>query len=228
MITRQEKQLNDKELPRIEDLSIHTYPFKELTFQSHVHPRYVIYETGRKLRNGLSPEDFAEYERLYPEIVNRILHIFDAWCQPVPEGAEDEPPFRPSTPQPPDIADEGSDWMSSRHTPRGRLPSIFLNTKYLLRRRRPGFRGWTKEELAADVDSQSSLLGEEPPNVKRSPSPPYDLGEPGAPLTRQAVQQLGTDVKPGRWTDEQVKEWYRKCIPCDHAGPSKRRRSQSF
>lgn len=60
---------------------VHTYPFTTLgTFQSHVHPEFVILETGRRLRSRLTGAYLASSS--YPELapsVQAIQNLYEAW-----------------------------------------------------------------------------------------------------------------------------------------------------
>lgn len=98
VVVRQEAITDD--IPQEGDFSFHFHPFESLKFRSHIHPRYAIYEMGRKLRYKVSKEDAKLFEEAHPDLFHKITAIYNCWTQPVPDNAEnDDPFFRPKTPE---------------------------------------------------------------------------------------------------------------------------------
>ena len=65
------------------DYEIYLYPFNKLTVRSHIHPRFVIYETGRKLDAGYTNRSyFKDYDA---DAYNKITELYDAWTQKAPK-----------------------------------------------------------------------------------------------------------------------------------------------
>lgn len=88
------------------DVTIYIYPFNTLpTFFSHVHPKFVIFEAGRKL-NFLTPVAVNDLEIDHP-ILCKILKLYGAWSAPLPSNAQNDNSFFP--PYAPDNNDNDSD-----------------------------------------------------------------------------------------------------------------------
>jgi len=78
-----------------EDFSIHTYPFAQVQVRSHLHPKFAIYEAGRKLRlKGNSYLRLTGVLPQYKEVLYMIEDIYYAWCQDVPAEGWDREDFR--------------------------------------------------------------------------------------------------------------------------------------
>jgi len=104
------------EVPKAEDFKIYLYPFDEITMQSHVHPRYAIFEAGRKLFHCIPKTDLQSFSDAYPDLYRKLWDIFISWTQPIPPDSEDDAQFRPPTPQPTESSSLRSE--SSRTPPR--------------------------------------------------------------------------------------------------------------
>jgi len=62
------------------------YPFDNLAFEAHLHPRFVIVNVGKALQSGnLFQDAFHVGPR---DLVNDILLLYRAWTRDVPEGNE--------------------------------------------------------------------------------------------------------------------------------------------
>lgn len=79
------------------NLEYHVYPFTTLTsVKSHIHPRFVIYNTGRVLRNR--PSEIFELGRSLgeqsetAECISGILRIYEEWIKPPPSSFFESPP----------------------------------------------------------------------------------------------------------------------------------------
>jgi len=60
------------------------YPFNNLAFESHLHPRFVIVNVGKALQSG---NLFQDALQLGPrDLVNDILLLYRAWTRDVPSG----------------------------------------------------------------------------------------------------------------------------------------------
>ena len=68
--------------PRTEDFIHYANPYRDLpTIESHVHPRFVICNSGLKLFNAT-----RQAETLLPNDLRRVLAIWRSWTKPVPSG----------------------------------------------------------------------------------------------------------------------------------------------
>jgi hypothetical protein len=243
--------VKEHEIPRPETLSFHSFPFDTLNIQSHLHPRYAIYEAGRKLRHKTSPEVFADFEKLYPDIVKKVLLIYDTWCQPIPDAAYEELPFRPATPRPPEADDDGSDDSSTEYTPRHRIPPYLFKIpkdSYLFPDpRQARFLEFGQELTDSEeedggswylADTESSIDGdagwENDRGMTPSSADPQSREEsdlkPSSeylPLTKKALMEFDVTADRdyrARSREEKVREWSQNC---DSLQQRKRRRSQS-
>jgi len=88
------------ERPKVSDFKIHLYPFDKIVMRAHLHPRYAIFEAGRKLMEKVSKRDVSIFAEAYPELYHKIRSIYSSWNRPIPENAEEDPQFRPPTPTP--------------------------------------------------------------------------------------------------------------------------------
>ena len=69
--------------PSTEDFIHYADPYGDLpTIESHVHPRFVICNSGLKLHKATLPAG----EGLLPKSLRRVLAIWRSWTKPVPSG----------------------------------------------------------------------------------------------------------------------------------------------
>jgi hypothetical protein len=70
---------------------VYNYPYDTLPrLRSHLHPKFVIFNTGKKLRRALEGIILdPELQRLNPNLVT-ILRVYDAWILPLPVNAMDD------------------------------------------------------------------------------------------------------------------------------------------
>jgi hypothetical protein len=108
---------------------ISVYPFENLQIPSQIHPRFVIYGMGRKLKQRLIPDELASLTEAYPELVHKIRTIYAAWTQAIPPDAEDDPLFRPPTPEPANTEERDRD--SNDRTAQRRIAPYTLKTPKL-------------------------------------------------------------------------------------------------
>ncbi|GJJ06489.1 hypothetical protein Clacol_000681 [Clathrus columnatus] len=74
--------------PAASDFTTHVYPFNDMPLlQSHVHPRFVILEAGRKL--AINIDLLPDLSNTYPDL-RRIAQIYTAWTRVPPSGAKDD------------------------------------------------------------------------------------------------------------------------------------------
>ncbi|KAF8900757.1 hypothetical protein CPB84DRAFT_1847201 [Gymnopilus junonius] len=78
-IHRQVDSSNRPVAPKAEDFTHYRFPFHKFpTIISHVHPRYVIFNTGKKLSSDLN------YDLRYKDELAKVRQIYEAWIKPAP------------------------------------------------------------------------------------------------------------------------------------------------
>jgi hypothetical protein len=72
--------------PNITDFDLHTYPFDSIPLiESHLHPNFVIFDAGEKLRN-LEPENYNTLSQTFPALKNcfqNLEQLYQAWTRPL-------------------------------------------------------------------------------------------------------------------------------------------------
>jgi hypothetical protein len=102
-------------IPDQSDFKIHLYPFDTMSLRSHVHPRYAIYRAGWTLTERASQKDAKAFSETYPELDRKIRTIFATWTRPIPPDAEEDPQFRPPTPEPSEPSSRDSLYQTASH-----------------------------------------------------------------------------------------------------------------
>jgi len=86
-IHRQNSLPTDEDTPPV-DFTLYTHPYYDFpTIVSHVHPRFVICNTGAKLMSPTWPDDVGTHDMMM------ILNIWKAWSQVVDSGQPDAQAF---------------------------------------------------------------------------------------------------------------------------------------
>ncbi|KAJ8456400.1 hypothetical protein ONZ45_g18735 [Pleurotus djamor] len=99
------RQINPTNPLTLADIQSFVYPFTDLPkLESHVHPKFAIYELGRKLA-PIFKHDPARYDALFTlwPSLHQVLDIYNAWSRPIP--ADRPPSFKSIS----SSSDEGKD-----------------------------------------------------------------------------------------------------------------------
>ncbi|KAF8637448.1 hypothetical protein AX17_002813 [Amanita inopinata Kibby_2008] len=98
-------QMTPRRLRPPNDFSTYTYPFDG--FPSHLHPRFVILEAGRRL-NLFDAAALLLTVTRHP-ILTQVLQIYSAWTRDRPPTAMDDPSYKPDN----DGDSKGDDFKNS-------------------------------------------------------------------------------------------------------------------
>jgi hypothetical protein len=102
---------NRKLLP--EDVEVHTYPYEKLLIlQSHLHPKFVLIDAGRKVFD-LKTDPINKIFEDFP-ITRKVVDLYQAWTRPITDNdVGNDPSYNPPKNDPPkngyDNVDDGND-----------------------------------------------------------------------------------------------------------------------
>ena len=74
-----------------DDVTIHKYPFDKLLFESHIHPKFVIYNAGAKLVS-FSATHLSKLVEDFPGL-SSINRLYNAWMRPPKDEELNDPSF---------------------------------------------------------------------------------------------------------------------------------------
>jgi hypothetical protein len=192
-------------IPTREDFNFHFYPFEDLIIRSHIHPRYAIYEAGRKLVHKAPKADANAFDQVHPELANKIRVIYGQWCQPVPEKAEGDTRFRPRTPQP---SEDGHYQNNAQHTPQHRIPPPAFRIPNPAQLWPDLLDSYVAKYLKEPDDSDSDY---EPKGVDRTNTEEdvtSDAYSASNQLTAEALHQHKNAQQKHEWDKDGVTEWF--------------------
>lgn len=213
-------------VPTREDFNFHFYPFEDLIIQCHIHPRYALYEAGRKLVHKAPKADANGFDKLHPELAHKIRVIYDQWCQPIPGKAEDDTCFRPRTPQP---FEDGHYQDDAQHTPRHRIPPTAFRIPNPVQIWTDLLDNYVAKYLKESDDSDSGNYSDyEPEAVDRTNVEEVVINDGSSESNQLTVGALyrheNAQQKHG-WDKDGVTEWIYDREP---EPDTKRRRTRSF
>lgn len=172
---------------RANDIPIHLFPFRDMPLlESHIHPKFVILETGRKLRL-LKPKLLEDLGKTYSSpVYNQTLDIYDAWTAPLPEDAYNDETFNYKVD--PDGSNPG-DGTSDR-TARRRVED-------------PNARKRQRQDDPNDSPSSAPKQGGQgQQTLKHSPS---------LCLSKKLLELHDEKSGGKKWTDDAVRDWSKQC-----------------
>lgn len=187
------RQNNSRPL-RKDDIAIHLHPFSDLPLlQSHLHPKFVILDAGRKL--NLKPEAMDSLSEMTSDLITfrKITRIYAAWTSDLPMGAENDKTFYFQ-----EDYDDGSyqgDDQSDRTASR-RVPD-------------PTARKRARQNESPTPAPNQGGRGQQ--TLKRAPS---------ICLSKKSVELHDKTSGDKNWTDDALRDWSRQCHPLaetDHA-----------
>lgn len=107
------------DLPRQSDYEMFFWPYSNLVIRSHVHPKFAIFEAGRKLRPFINKLGYLD--KPLREACSKIISICDAWSEGVPRESTSDRSYSPEEWQ------EPVDFDSARETRPKRAASLRAN-----------------------------------------------------------------------------------------------------
>jgi hypothetical protein len=183
---------------------IYVHPFENLKISSHIHPRFVIYGMGRKLEHRLTPDELASFTEAHPDLVHRIRTIYTAWCQAIPDDAEEDSLFRPPTPEPANT--EERERNSCYETTQRRIAPYTLRAPELTDicpDRGPCHVSVVSEEYCRfQSESEDTTESDSQQNTNWATEPDSDIRPESLP---SGVEDIDVDVDDGmeRWDSSQ-------------------------
>ncbi|KAF8627969.1 hypothetical protein AX17_006079 [Amanita inopinata Kibby_2008] len=176
------------------DFSTYMYPFDGFPLlTSHLHPRFVILEAGRRL-NLLDAAVLLLFVTRHP-ILTQILQIYSAWTRDRPATAMDDKSYNPDDDD--DNRDndfEDSDAHSSRVTDPHR---------YDTRKRR------RQSESHPPGDSKRGRCEDKTQGHKHKQQKQIH----SARLSKKTLLEHNQQLGKAPWTRESMKMWSKKCVP---------------
>lgn len=209
--------------------TVHYYPYHTLPLlESHLHPKFAIFNAGSKLKKLETPESFSKLETLFDKYpgLEKTLRLYDAWIRPLPASAlKDESYFDPN-----DILvedsngsehsdDEDIDYTCQTKSGRGDGFKYFPKTRSVAaadRAKRPRTRSIAAAEEDGDFETnqakstrrrKTSAKQKAPAVVKKwkvlSESSTFNQQLLSEASISRINQQYGESV----WTDDRIRRW---------------------
>ncbi|KAK7679482.1 hypothetical protein QCA50_017536 [Cerrena zonata] len=194
------RQNSDKTPKQPSDVTVHIYPFTTISVKSHLHPKFVILEAGRKmhklvklmklggkyLRKNMVKEWVDDIRTAWP-VVEKIERIYEAWMyRPnfghIHEDPDFNPPYKPNDPD--------DDHRSIRTT----RSNVTQPQKSKKRRRQEG-------SPTRQTRSQTGGAG---PSRQHNHA---DAHSNTCSLSRRALRDLDEDVGKRIWTKKAIALW---------------------
>lgn len=172
--------------PTSNDFATYVYPFSNLPLlRSHIHPKYVILEMGRKLK--VSYPTLNSLVESYP-ILTRILNIYTAWVTKLPSHAFQDKSFKSKK-------NSGNDNDQDDHLEDGRTAP---------RRLRDRKRPRTQNDPDDSPTPAPGQAGQRHHTLKRQPS---------VSLSKKSLKLHDEKFEGKQWTTDAVRDWSKQCRP---------------
>jgi hypothetical protein len=221
VITRQHA-VTPEATPPLANFTLYAYPFQDFPLlESHLHPRFVLLDTGRKLKE-LTHQARTRLCTQY-DILNNVLHIYDAWSRDPPERFLSDREFNPECP-----SEDDSDGDDDRLTARGRCKNARKrrrNGGSPTERRRavkgrkgdPGRGGKQQRDVemeAAVGDEMESRRYGNAGNIVASSRPSHSSGKNSVGLSGETLRDHYERVGKAS-TSQRISEWVSDCLVGD-------------
>lgn len=184
----------------------HFYPFDTLPlFESHLHPKFAIYNAAKKL-DDFSSDHYLQLLEDYPQL-SSIQILYNAWKRRPKEDELDNPSFLP--PQVDDNEDEDDDFEDDPHDfdYDDRPPSRQSRSKKGKAAASP-----TKSRPSHPTKrrAEASPTKSHASHPKKRKAPPSSTGP-----TRKALSTHNQEVGKAAWTRNCIRQWSK----CDLSSP---------
>ena len=97
----------ENEIPKADEYRLHFYPYKDLVINSHLHPRYVVYQAGFRLAK-MEGGDVLDMLDEHGKVVRKLIKIYQVWTRDLPRNAYAEASYGPPQFLPRGNAGQGS------------------------------------------------------------------------------------------------------------------------
>jgi hypothetical protein len=205
-------------------LKIYTYPFFTLPpLKSHLHPKFAIFDAGRKLKISRYNHSSSEAKSLqkvgehYPSLA-KVLSLYNTWVEPIPNRAMEDESY--NDPRVVLVSEDGENFEDgdydgrTNRTESGRGDGLRPRTRSVVAAERDGDYGLgsrprTRSVTAAErgKSSRGGARTGKPAAVKKrkvhSESSPHNKHL----LSEATLSRFNRQSGDAAWTSDRIRQW---------------------